>query len=32
MSKYDILWKYIADNGQNNLKLAYLTNIDIGDR
>lgn len=23
MSKYDILWKYIADNGQNNLKLTY---------
>lgn len=23
MSKYDALWKYIADNGQNNFKLTY---------
>lgn len=23
MSKYDALWKYIVDNGQNNFKLTY---------
>lgn len=23
MSKYDALWKYVSDNGQNSFKLTY---------
>ncbi|MGN0316076.1 MAG: hypothetical protein ACI4EG_14975 [Fusicatenibacter sp.] len=23
MSRYDVLWQYVADNGQNNFKLTY---------